>query len=102
MLDFAFMGGSMGSVVGEKIARALLDSPARPRGRRSSCRRCGGARMQESLLSLMQMAKTSAVLAPSARGGHPLHLDPDQPDHRRRHRQLRARSATSTSPSRAP
>ncbi len=62
IMDFDFMGGSMGSVVGEKIARMLLDSL---RNREAaiivSC--SGGARMQESLLSLMQMAKTSAVLA---------------------------------------
>jgi acetyl-CoA carboxylase carboxyl transferase subunit beta len=61
-MDFAFMGGSMGSVVGEKIARL---------GQRSLERKyplvlisaSGGARMQEGVLSLMQMAKTSAVLA---------------------------------------
>ena len=52
----------MGSVVGEKIARALLDS-LRHREAALILSRSGGARMQESLLSLMQMAKTSAVLA---------------------------------------
>jgi acetyl-CoA carboxylase carboxyl transferase subunit beta len=56
------MGGSMGSVVGEKIARALLDSLS-DRSAAIILSRSGGARMQESLLSLMQMAKTSAVLA---------------------------------------
>jgi len=62
VMDFAFMGGSMGSVVGEKIARLA---------RRSIDKRIpliivsasGGARMQEGVLSLMQMAKTSVVLA---------------------------------------
>ncbi|MBX3132904.1 MAG: acetyl-CoA carboxylase, carboxyltransferase subunit beta [Gemmatimonadaceae bacterium] len=62
VMDFAFMGGSMGSVVGEKIARL---------GQRSLERKwplivmsaSGGARMQEGVLSLMQMAKTSAMLA---------------------------------------
>ena len=62
VMDFAFMGGSMGSVVGEKIARL---------GQRSLERKyplivvsaSGGARMQEGVLSLMQMAKVSAVLA---------------------------------------
>lgn len=62
VMDFAFMGGSMGSVVGEKIARI---------GQRSLERKyplvivsaSGGARMQEGVLSLMQMAKTSAILA---------------------------------------
>ncbi len=61
-MDFSFMGGSMGSVVGEKIARCLLDS-LRHREAALILSRSGGARMQESLLSLMQMAKTSAVLA---------------------------------------
>jgi acetyl-CoA carboxylase carboxyl transferase subunit beta len=61
LLDFSFMGGSMGSVVGEKIARALQDS-LRERTAAIILSRSGGARMQESLLSLMQMAKTSAVL----------------------------------------
>ncbi len=62
ILDFAFMGGSLGSAMGEKIARLLLDSLTE---RRSAIviSRSGGARMQESLLSLMQMAKTSAVLS---------------------------------------
>jgi acetyl-CoA carboxylase carboxyl transferase subunit beta len=62
VMDFAFMGGSMGSVVGEKIARL---------GQRSLERKypllvvsaSGGARMQEGVLSLMQMAKVAAVLA---------------------------------------
>lgn len=62
LLDFAFMGGSMGSVVGEKIARALLEAHEE-RVAAVILSRSGGARMQESLLSLMQMAKTSAVLA---------------------------------------
>ncbi len=62
VMDFAFMGGSMGSVVGEKIARL---------GQRSLEKKhplvivssSGGARMQEGILSLMQMAKASAVLS---------------------------------------
>ncbi len=62
VLEFSFMGGSMGSVVGEKIARALLDA-LHERVAAIILSRAGGARMQESLLSLMQMAKTSAVLA---------------------------------------
>ena len=62
VMEFSFMGGSMGSVVGEKIARALLDS-LRYREAALILSRSGGARMQESLLSLMQMAKTSSVLA---------------------------------------
>jgi acetyl-CoA carboxylase carboxyl transferase subunit beta len=62
VMDFAFMGGSMGSVVGEKIARA---------GQRSLEKKqpliivsaSGGARMQEGVLSLMQMAKAAAILS---------------------------------------
>lgn len=62
VMDFAFMGGSMGSVVGEKIARL---------GQRSLEKKwplilvsaSGGARMQEGVLSLMQMAKSSAMLS---------------------------------------
>ncbi|MBI3610142.1 MAG: acetyl-CoA carboxylase carboxyltransferase subunit beta [Nitrospirae bacterium] len=62
VFDFSFMGGSMGSVVGEKIVRAAekaLDR-RRPLILVSSS---GGARMQEGILSLMQMAKTSAAAA---------------------------------------
>ena len=59
--EFAFMGGSMGSVVGEKFARAGQESLRL--GAPLICfSATGGARMQEGLLSLMQMAKTSAVL----------------------------------------
>ncbi|HEX9023645.1 MAG TPA: acetyl-CoA carboxylase, carboxyltransferase subunit beta [Geobacteraceae bacterium] len=59
---FSFMGGSMGSVVGEKITRAIERSidQKMPLVIVSAS---GGARMQESILSLMQMAKTSAALA---------------------------------------
>jgi len=60
--EFAYMGGSMGSVVGEKFTRAaeLALAEKMPMVCFSAT---GGARMQESLLSLMQMAKTSAALA---------------------------------------
>ncbi|MCF7223171.1 acetyl-CoA carboxylase, carboxyltransferase subunit beta [Marilutibacter chinensis] len=61
-MDFAFMGGSMGSVVGERFA--LAAEAALERGCPFVCfSATGGARMQESLFSLMQMAKTSAALA---------------------------------------
>ncbi|MBN1823919.1 MAG: acetyl-CoA carboxylase carboxyltransferase subunit beta [Endomicrobiales bacterium] len=61
-MDFEFMGGSMGSAVGEKITRAIEKAIAHkmPLLIVSSS---GGARMQEGILSLMQMAKTSAALA---------------------------------------
>jgi acetyl-CoA carboxylase carboxyl transferase subunit beta len=61
-MDFAFMGGSMGSVVGEKIARLGQRSLERKYPLVIVCA-SGGARMQEGVLSLMQMAKVSAVLA---------------------------------------
>lgn len=61
-LEFGFMGGSMGSAVGEKVTRAIED--AITEGIPFIAISCsGGARMQESVLSLMQMAKTSAALA---------------------------------------
>jgi acetyl-CoA carboxylase carboxyl transferase subunit beta len=68
--EFAFMGGSMGSVVGERFALA---------GELALARKCpmvcfsatGGARMQEGLFSLMQMAKTAAVIARMQRAGLP-------------------------------
>lgn len=60
--EFSFMGGSMGSVVGEKFVQAA--NMAIEKGCPFVCfSASGGARMQEALLSLMQMAKTSAVLA---------------------------------------
>ena len=62
IMNFAFIGGSMGSVVGEKIARAIERSIER--GVPLVIVSCsGGARMQEGILSLMQMTKTSALLA---------------------------------------
>ncbi len=60
--EFGFMGGSMGSVVGEKFARAGQES-LRLNAPLICFSASGGARMQEGLLSLMQMAKTAAVLA---------------------------------------
>ena len=60
--DFRFMGGSMGSVFGEKVTRML--ERAREEERPAiACISTGGARMQEGLMSLMQMAKTSAAVA---------------------------------------
>jgi len=70
IMDFAFMGGSMGSVVGEKIARAMQDA-IRLRAPLVIVSRSGGARMQESIYSLMQMAKTSALLAQMDEEGVP-------------------------------
>ncbi len=62
VMDFEFIGGSMGSVVGEKVARSIERSLEREIPLiLVSC--SGGARMMEGILSLMQMAKTSALLA---------------------------------------
>lgn len=62
VLDFAYMGGSMGSVVGERLTR-LIELAMEKRLPLIIVSASGGARMQESILSLMQMAKTSAALA---------------------------------------
>ncbi|MGE0354634.1 MAG: acetyl-CoA carboxylase, carboxyltransferase subunit beta [Gemmatimonadales bacterium] len=62
VMNFAFMGGSMGSVVGEKIARLARRSAEKRQPLVLVCT-SGGARMQEGVLSLMQMAKTSAMIA---------------------------------------
>ncbi len=62
VMDFAFMGGSMGSVVGEKIARLAQRSLERKHPL-IIVSASGGARMQEGVLSLMQMGKVSAVLS---------------------------------------
>ncbi|OSY86872.1 acetyl-coenzyme A carboxylase carboxyl transferase subunit beta [Tenacibaculum holothuriorum] len=61
-MDFAFIGGSMGSVVGEKIARAI-DYSIKNKIPFLMISKSGGARMMEASLSLMQLAKTSAKLA---------------------------------------
>lgn len=61
-MDFAFIGGSMGSVVGEKIARAI-DYCLEKRIPLMIISKSGGARMMEAAFSLMQMAKTSAKLS---------------------------------------
>lgn len=62
VLDFNFMGGSMGSVVGERLTR-LIELACEQHLPLIIVSTSGGARMQESILSLMQMAKTSAALA---------------------------------------
>ena len=70
VFDFSYMGGSMGAAVGEKIPRVIergLEKKAPVLVFSSS----GGARMQESILSLMQMAKTSAALAKLRAAGVP-------------------------------
>jgi len=68
--NFDFMGGSMGSVVGERFIRGVNHCIAQ-RVPMICFAASGGARMQESLLSLFQMAKTSAALAQMAKAGIP-------------------------------
>ncbi len=70
IMDFRFLGGSMGSVVGEKITRAIeaATSERKPVIVFSSS---GGARMHEGILSLMQMGKTSGALARHSQAGLP-------------------------------
>lgn len=69
-MDFKFIGGSMGSVVGEKIARAV-DYSLKNETPLMIISKSGGARMMEAVLSLMQMAKTSVKLGQLAEAGIP-------------------------------
>ena len=68
--EFAYMGGSMGSVVGEKFTRAA-EAALRGKTALVCFTATGGARMQEGLQSLLQMAKTSAALARLRAAGLP-------------------------------
>lgn len=68
VMDFSFLAGSMGSVVGEKITR-LFETAIQKRLPLIIATASGGARMQESILSLMQMAKTSGAAARLDREG---------------------------------
>ncbi|HET8764114.1 MAG TPA: acetyl-CoA carboxylase carboxyltransferase subunit beta, partial [Rhodanobacter sp.] len=68
--EFAYMGGSMGSVVGEKFTRAAERALA-DKSALVGFTATGGARMQEALFSLLQMAKTSAALARLRQAGVP-------------------------------
>lgn len=68
--EFSFMGGSMGSVVGERFVRGV-EAAIADNAPFICFTASGGARMQEALISLMQMAKTSAALARLARHGVP-------------------------------
>jgi len=69
-MDFTFIGGSMGSVVGEKIARAI-DYARENKHPMLIISKSGGARMMEAGISLMQLAKTSAKLAKLSKAGLP-------------------------------
>lgn len=73
LMSFSFMGGSMGSVVGEKITRAIMLGVEQKRPVIIYAT-SGGARMQEGIFSLMQMAKTSSAAAELDREGIPLFI----------------------------
>lgn len=70
IMDFSFMGGSMGSVVGEKVTR-LIELAVEKKIPVIIFSSSGGARMQEGIMSLMQMAKTSAALGRLRENGLP-------------------------------
>ncbi|MCI0381790.1 MAG: acetyl-CoA carboxylase, carboxyltransferase subunit beta [Chlamydiae bacterium] len=70
VMDFSFMGGSMGSVVGERLT-AIIEYAIKHHLPLVIVSASGGARMQESILSLMQMAKTSGALARLDKSGLP-------------------------------
>ncbi|CAN5296878.1 acetyl-CoA carboxylase, carboxyltransferase subunit beta [soil metagenome] len=70
VMEFSFMGGSMGSVLGEKVARAM-ELAIEQKIPCITVTSTGGARMQEGILSLMQMAKTSILCAQMERAGVP-------------------------------
>ncbi len=69
-MDFQFIGGSMGSVVGEKVARSI-ERAVRSKSPLILISQSGGARMMEAAISLMQMAKTSAYLTRLHKAGLP-------------------------------
>ena len=73
VMEYAFIGGSMGAVVGETIARAV-DRSLATRHPLIIVSASGGARMMEGIASLMQLAKISAGLARLDDAGDPLHL----------------------------
>ena len=87
--DSAFIMGSMGSVVGEKLARLIERATEEKLPLIIISGSGGGARMHEGILSLMQMAKVSAALARYDQRRRPVHLRAHQSDDGRRRGQLR-------------
>ena len=85
--DFDFMGGSLGMAAGEAIVRGL-ELAVEKKSPFIVFAASGGARMQEGILSLMQMPRTTVARADAARSKTALYRRADQPDHRRRHRVL--------------
>ena len=86
-MEYGFIGGSMGAVVGETIARAV-DRARLDRKPLIVVAASGGARMMEGVVSLMQMAKISTALAQLDDAKVPYILRAHRSHHRRRHRQL--------------
>ena len=86
-MEYGFIGGSMGVVVGEKITRAIERALEEKLPVVIVCS-SGGARMMEGALSLMQMAKICGALARLDRARLAVYLGADRSDHRRRDRQL--------------
>ena len=86
--DFAFMGGSMGVAVGAAFV-AGVQAAIKARCPYILFTAAGGARMQEGILSLMQMPRATVALAQLREAGPALHRRADRPDHRRRDRKLR-------------
>ena len=87
-MEFGFIGGSMGAVVGEKVTRGIeLAIETRQPLVVVSC--SGGARMMEGTISLMQLAKVSAALATARRREGALYFAAHRSHHGRRHGQLR-------------
>ncbi len=87
-MEYAFIGGSMGAVVGETIARAV-DRARLSRKPLIIVAASGGARMMEGVVSLMQIGQNLHRPGPVGRRPRALYLRPHRSHHRRRHRQLR-------------
>ena len=86
--DFDFMGGSLGMAAGEAVIKGL-DTAVEKGCPFVLFAASGGARMQEGILSLMQMPRTTIAVQKLQRGAQALHRRAHQSDHRRRHRLLR-------------
>ena len=86
--DFDFMGGSLGMAAGEAVIKGL-DTAVEKGCPFVLFAASGGARMQEGILSLMQMPRTTIAVQTAARGEQALYRRAHQSDHRRRHRLLR-------------
>ncbi len=100
--DSAFIMGSMGSVVGEKLTRTVERATEQNLPLIIVSGSGGGARMHEGILSLMQMAKVSRRAGPLRPGRRPVHLGAHQSHDGRRRGQLRLAGRRGASPSRRP